>query len=129
MSIKITIPIAPVTKKNHGQIVSVGGKPKLIPSKQFRAYQDSVWAFFKPLGIDYPVNVKCLFYMHTRRVVDLVGLLQAVDDVMVHYGTIKDDNSRIVAGHDGSRVIYDKERPRTEIEITRMEDEHEGNFI
>lgn len=67
--------------------------------------------------------------MHTRRVVDLVGLLQAVDDVMVHYGTIKDDNSRIVAGHDGSRVIYDKERPRTEIEITRMEDEHERNFI
>lgn len=44
--IKITIPIAPVTKKNHGQIVSVGGKPKLIPSKQFRTYQDSVWAFF-----------------------------------------------------------------------------------
>lgn len=60
MSIKITIPIAPVTKKNHGQIVSVGGKPKLIPSKQFRAYQDSVWAFFKPLGIGLPCKCEML---------------------------------------------------------------------
>lgn len=127
--IKITIPIAPVTKKNHGQIVQVGGKPKLIPSKQFIAYQDSVWPFLKPLGIDYPVNVKCLFCVPTRRLVDLVGLLQAIDDVLVHYGTIEDDNSRIVAGHDGSRVIYDKEHPRTEIEITRMEDEHERDFV
>lgn len=58
--------------------------------------------------------------MPTRRVVDLVGLLQAVDDVMVHYGTIKDDNSRIVAGHDGSRVLYDKENPRTEIVIEKI---------
>jgi Holliday junction resolvase RusA-like endonuclease len=58
--------------------------------------------------------------MATRRKVDLVGLLQAVDDVLVHYGVIRDDNSRIVASHDGSRVLYDRERPRTEIEITEV---------
>lgn len=34
------------------------------------------------------------------------------------FGVIKDDNSRIVAGHDGSRVLYDKENPRVEITIT-----------
>lgn len=27
-------------------------------------------------------------------------------------------NSRIVAGHDGSRVLYDKENPRVEITIS-----------
>jgi hypothetical protein len=37
------------------------------------------------------------------------------------YGIIEDDNSQIVAGHDGSRVRYDKNNPRTEIEITEME--------
>ena len=66
--------------------------------------------------------MRCLFYMPTRRVVDLVGLLQAIDDVLVHYGVIQDDNSRIVASHDGSRVLYDKANPRTEIEITGVND-------
>lgn len=31
--IKITISLAPVTKKNHGQIVTMGGKPRLLPSE------------------------------------------------------------------------------------------------
>ena len=53
---------------------------------------------------------------------DLVGLEQATDDILVHYGVIEDDNSRIVAGHDGSRVRYDKDNPRVEITIGAMED-------
>ena len=59
--------------------------------------------------------------MPTRRIVDLVGLLQAVDDILVHYNVIKDDNSRIVQSHDGSRVLYDKGNPRTEIYIDYTE--------
>ena len=66
------------------------------------------------------MNIKCLFYMPTRRLVDLTNLLEAVDDVMVNEGIIKDDNCRIVVSHDGSRVLYDKDNPRTEITITRM---------
>lgn len=116
--IKITIPIAPVTKKNHGQIVTMGGKPRLLPSKQYREYEAEAGIFLKRLEISTPVNLKCLFYMPTRRIVDLVGLLQAADDVLTAYGVILDDNSRIVVSHDGSRVLYDKENPRTEIEIT-----------
>ena len=118
--VKFTIKLPPVTKKNHSQIIYRNGKPMLVPSKQFTAYQKSAGWFLHPKGINTPVNIKCLFYMNTRRVVDLVGLLQAVDDVLVHYGVIEDDNSRIVSGHDGSRVLYDKENPRTEIEITDM---------
>lgn len=114
---KFVIPIAPVTKKNHGRIVLRNGKPKLLPSEQFERYQEAAGWFLKPIGIVEPVNVRCLFYMPTRRVVDLVGLLQAIDDVLVHYGVLKDDNSRIIVSHDGSRVLYDKENPRTEVEI------------
>lgn len=117
-SMKITIPLPPVTKKNHGRIVQVHGKPRLLPSKQFEAYQDAAGWYLRPAGISWPVNVRCEFYMATRRIVDLAGLLQAVDDVLVHYGVLVDDNSRIVASHDGSRVLYDKDNPRTEIEIT-----------
>lgn len=117
-SMKITIPLPPVTKKNHGRLVMAGGKPRLLPSAQFERYQEAAGWYLEPLGIDGPVNVACRFYMPTRRIVDLVGLLQAVDDVLVHYGVLKDDNSRIVASHDGSQVLLDKEHPRTEIEIT-----------
>ena len=119
-TVRSEIPLPPVTKKNHGRLVMAGGKPKLLPSAPFERYQSAAGWFLRPLGIDRPVNLCCRFYMATRRKVDLVGLLQAVDDVLVHYGVIRDDNSRIVAGHDGSRVLYDKERPRTEIEIVEV---------
>ena len=36
---------------------------------------------------------------------------------------LADDNYKIVKSHDGSRVLYDKDRPRVEIEIERIEEE------
>lgn len=120
--VKFVIQLPPRTKKNHSQIIYRNGKPMLVPSKQFTAYQNAAGWFLKPLGINTRVNIKALFYMDTRRVVDLVGLLQALDDVLEHYGVIENDKSQIVAGHDGSRVLYDKENPRTEVYIIDMEE-------
>lgn len=117
----IEIPLNPITKKNHQQIVSNGKRPFVIQSKAYREYEKQAMWFIRPLGIDYPVNVKCLFYMKTHRRVDLVNLLEAIDDILVRAGALKDDNCEIVAGHDGSRVYYDKERPRTEIYIEEIE--------
>lgn len=71
--------------------------------------------------IDYPVEVKCLFYMPTRRKCDLTNMLEAIDDIMVKAGLLKDDNYTIIESHDGSRVLYDKDRPRTEVYITQIE--------
>lgn len=117
----ILVPIEPRTKKNHQQIVYKSGKPFIIPSKQYAKYEKDALYFLKPLGIDYPVNIRCMFYMSTHRRVDLTNLLEAIDDAMVKAGTIKDDNYNIVAGHDGSRVLYDKDYPRTEIFIEEIE--------
>lgn len=118
----IEIPLTPITKKNSQRIVvGKNGKPMIIPSKAYKQYEKDAILFLRPLGIDYPVNIKCLFYMKTRRRVDLTNLLEAIDDIMVKAGTIKDDNCEIVAGHDGSRVYYDKENPRTEIYIEEIE--------
>lgn len=117
----ILIPLEPTTKKNSQRIVMAGNRPIVIPSKAYKQYEKDAILFLRPLGIDYPVNIKCLFYMKTHRRVDLTNLLEAIDDVMVKAGTIKDDNSEIVAGHDGSRVYYDKENPRTEIYIEEIE--------
>ena len=125
MTETIIINIPPITKKNHQQIFRPNGRnyPVVVPSKQYKQYQDDAGWFIKPLGIDYPVNVRCLYYMPTKRIVDLVNLQEATLDVLVKYGAIKDDNSRIVVSMDGSRVLYDKENPRTEIYIERLDDE------
>ena len=74
--------------------------------------------------ITYPVNIKCLFFMDTKRRVDLVNLLNAIDDAMTKSGLILDDNRDIIAGHDGSRVYHDKYAPRVEIHIAKLKEDY-----
>ena len=120
------IPLAPVTKKNS-QTIAINrktGKPFVLPSKKYKEYENAAGYFLKA-GTDarqYPVNVKCLFYMPTRRHVDLTNLLEAIDDILTRYGVVPDDNSNFIAGHDGSRVLYDHDNPRTEITITELKE-------
>ncbi len=122
--IKFTIPIAPRTKKNSQRIVIVRGRPMIMPSKLYKQYEKDCKSFIPSVSqIDYPINLKCVYYMPTRRRVDLVNLLEATCDMLVHYGVLVDDKSNIVYSHDGSYVSYDKESLRTEIEITRREAE------
>ena len=124
MTLNLTIQGAPATKKNHGQIITMpNGRKVLLPSPQFKAYGK----VFLPqvhkdarLNIEMPVNVKCVYFMPTKRKVDLVNLLEATCDLLVAAHVIKDDCADIVASHDGSRVRYDKARPRVEIEIRPM---------
>ena len=74
---------------------------------------------FIPKGktINTPVNVQAVFYMDSRRRVDLPNLQNALLDALVNAGLLADDNSNIVVSMDGSRVLYDKENPRTEVTI------------
>lgn len=74
-------------------------------------------------SINQPVNLKCVYYMQTRRRVDLLNLLEATCDILVDAGVLEDDNCKIVVSHDGSRVLYDKSNPRVEIEITVSSDD------
>ena len=69
------------------------------------------------------MNVRCVYYMATLRKVDLANLIEATCDILVTTGVLADDNSRIVAAHDGSRVELDRKQPRVEIEIKEMEEE------
>ena len=114
-----TIPLVPVTKKNSGKIIKIGGRLKIISSEQYRRYEKDAepWIPFFNSPIAYPVEIACIFYMPTRRRVDLTNLLEAIDDVLVKHGVLADDNSRVIVSHDGSRVMYDKQNPRTEITI------------
>lgn len=125
--IEITVPLAPVTKKNSMRIVRnrKTGKRRIMPSQQYMDYEaEALWHCKRAKvqrPIDEPVEVKCLFYMPTRRRVDLTNLLESIDDVLVRAGVIKDDHSGIIVSHDGSRVLYDKQNPRTEVYIADYE--------
>lgn len=123
-----TIPLPPVTKKNHLQIRinRQTGKRFVAQSDAYRDYaQKAVW-YLRPRPtepIREPVEVCCRFYMPTLRRVDLTNLLEAADDILVDAGVLADDHSGILVSHDGSRVLLDRQRPRTEIRIRRLDPE------
>jgi Holliday junction resolvase RusA-like endonuclease len=119
--VKFTVPLPPITKKNSQRIVIRGGKPCILPSEKYKEYESlALWYIPKRgIPIDFPVNVKCIFYMPTNRPCDLTNHLESIDDVMVKAGLLKDDNYKILASHDGSRVLVDKDNPRTEVKIRR----------
>lgn len=121
--IKLLIPITPRTKKNSQRIIICHNRPMIISSSAFKKYEKDCKMFLPKLKtpINYPINLKCIFYMDTRRRIDLVNLQEAICDILVKYEILSDDNRNIIASMDGSRVFYDKENPRTEIEITKLE--------
>lgn len=121
---RLIIPLTPRTKKNHNQIIRCNGKPKPISSKEFLEYQEACGWFIKAPDkpIDCKCNIKAIYYMPTRRRVDITNLHSALHDILVHYKVIADDNCKIVIATDGSRVRYDKANPRTEVIITEVEE-------
>lgn len=127
---QFTINLNPVTKKNSSRIINFGkiicpfckrrSHQKILPSKKFEIYQEECEPYlrkYKNLHIDYTINVKMLYYMKTKHKVDLPNLINGTLDMLVHYGVLSDDNRNIVYSTDGSRVLYDKENPRTEVTI------------
>lgn len=122
--LKIVIEGCPVTKKNHSNVVLIKGRPIVLPSKPYQAYEKHCKQFMPTLDkpIDYPINLKCTYYMETKRKCDITNLLQATCDILTKYKVLDDDNYTIVSSVDGTNVQYDKENPRVEIEITKKED-------
>ena len=119
-----TLEGAPRTKKNSQSVITNPrtGRPMIIQSKAYRDYEKTCLEQIRAKGldtlnVDFPVNVKCLFFMPTQRKVDLQNLVSAAMDILVKGGVLADDNYRIVTGNDGSRVMYDKDNPRVTVII------------
>ena len=121
----------PKTKKNSMQIFrnSKNGKPFLTQSKAYKDYardcKKQITGKYKK-GIDYPINLKCIYYRKSKHRVDLTNLLAATCDILTDCGVIADDNCAIVVSHDGSRVLFDKDNPRVEIEIEEIENDRQS---
>lgn len=123
--IKFIIPLQPISKKNSQQIYinRKTGKPFIMPSQKYKDYEAAAaWFIPRNICITKPVNIKCLFFMKNRQKCDLTNMLEALDDVLVKCGLLADDNYTIVQSHDGSRIMHDKENPRTEVYIELSKD-------
>lgn len=128
--LKITIDVNPRTKKNNPQMAKKGNRTIPLPSKAYKEYEKECAPYLEGhsnLEIDYPINVKAVYYRRTKHRIDLCNLHEALCDVLVRYKIVKDDNVNIIKTMDGSRVEYNKEWPRTEITITRSEDHDRCN--
>lgn len=118
---QFTIPLHPITKKNSQQIIFAHGHSMIIPSKAYREYERECKKYLPQCEtIDYSINLKAIFYRKDKRKSDLSNHLEALQDILVKHKVIADDNYTIVASVDGSRVMVDKENPRTEIIIEKL---------
>lgn len=123
----IKIPMLCRSKKNSQQIAinSSTKRPIIIQSKLYKQFEKDCGLFLNryKLNIDYPINLKCTFIVPDKRKRDLVNLLNAIQDILVKYKIIADDNYNVVYSIDGSRIIYKKGLEETIIEITEAKDE------
>lgn len=121
---KITIPVVPRSKKNSQQIIinPRTKRPMIIQSKLYVNFERECGKFLKEYksNIDYSVNLKVKFYVPDKRKRDIANYIEAIQDILVKYEVLKDDNYNIVYSLDGTRMYIDKENPRVEIEITKL---------
>lgn len=117
----IELPLKTTPKKNNERVVYVKGRPLIIQSKNYLHFEKLCSYYLKDYkcNIDYAINLKCSFYVPDRRKRDLTNLLNAIQDVLVKYKVLADDNYNIVQSVDGSRIIYKKGVEKTIIEIER----------
>lgn len=115
---------SPIVKKNTQKVVRSRGRTFVAYSPQYKEWlhraMDELALQHRPEEpIDYPVILLCKFFMQSLRVVDLSALYEGIQDTLVKMEILKDDNFNIVIGHDGSRVLLDRDNPRTEISIIK----------
>lgn len=120
---RFVIPGDPMTKKNHRPIFRAGNRPFIGKSQSLRDAEEFIyWRMVDAksrqniaMPIAYPVHIKFLFYRKTKRKIDLSNLYELPQDCLVKAGVLADDT--LIESHDGSRKLYDRENPRTEIII------------
>ena len=122
----IKIPLLCRSKKNSQQICynKNTGKPFIRQSELYVNFERECGYYLIKYkkNINIPVNLKCTFYVPDKRKRDLTNLENAIADILVKYNVLADDNYNIIAGWDNSRIIYEKGRKETIIEITKIEE-------
>ena len=119
----LVIPGPPVTKKNSQVARCVNGKPVVIPSKAYRAYEKMALKALLACHrteVSGPVMVTVRYWLKDKRRPDLNNLLAATADILQKAGVIVDD--RDIVSWDGSRIMGVSPKPRAEILVQVLPD-------
>lgn len=136
MMLQYDIKGIPRSKKNSSQIIKVKGRPVIIPSAAYKKYEAEAGTYLQDKP-EKPISdlceVTCLYFMPRNKdgsipknKVDLVNLLGATHDILVHHKILEDDNSSIIFSVDGSRVYYTTGEPHVIIQIRRLDGQTES---
>ena len=134
---KYIIPLDPKAKKNTHRIAGCGKRCPVCGkyAKQFIRNADKTTEYgflaaqylnpkpVKPLS--GPVWLVYRLYTQTWHRKDDLNLYEALDDILVSNGILKDDDRKTIRSRDKSRVFHDKDNPRAEIYIYSYEEEEE----
>lgn len=95
----------------------------IIQGEKYKEFEKVAKKYMPQLEkpIDYPINLKCIFYVQDARRRDIANYIEAIQDILVKYNVLEDDCYTIVASLDGCKMEIDRENPRCEIEITKTE--------
>ncbi len=125
--IKITIPVNPRSKKNSQEIVfnKRTGHRMVIQNKRYTEFEKECKKHLPKLEkpIDYSINLQCKFYVCDARKRDIANYLEAIQDVLVKYNILEDDNYNIVSSINGCSMEIDRNDPRVEITIEKNKEQ------
>lgn len=110
-----------ISKKNSKQIVRMGRRISLIPSKAYAAWHKQAMNQLEgtvPYSGTYPITVEITLYPKTKRRQDLTNRAESVMDTLVDAVIIADDDITHINKLTLLFGGYDKENPRVEIAIT-----------
>lgn len=125
--IKIELPINPRSKKNSQNIVfnKKTGRRLIIQNERYTEFEKESKKYMPILDkpIDYSVNLKCTFYVCDARKRDIANYIEAIQDILVKYKVLEDDNYNIISSLNGCSMQIDRDNPRTIIEIETIKKE------
>jgi len=126
--IKINIPVNPRSKKNSQEIVfnRKTGHRMVIQNKRYTEFEKECKKHIPVLReppINYPINLQCKFYVCDARKRDIANYLEAIQDILVKYGILEDDNYNIVSSLNGCSMEIDRDNPHIEITIEKIKEQ------
>jgi len=120
----IMLPVKPRTKKNHSTIIHQGRRHILLPSKQYKDFEQlckpHIQAAWTQAPIDFGISIEAAVYLDTKRAGDHCGYLQAIGDMLQAHGVVADDKwITWLVPPNGHWLRWDKATPRIELTIRR----------
>lgn len=95
-----------------------------IPSKNYQVWEKEQMKYLSSIGlpklaIDTPIEIEYLFRFPDKRATDLSNKIESVNDMLVKYWYLYDDNCTIISKFTAKFCWVDRESPRVDLIIKK----------